>query len=275
MIDGMRVGKCIRQVQNLVFHASMNGRECILRLTSPEHREPREICEELKLLDKIHADGRVQVAKPLLFPSGKYFEKCQHNGREYNAVVFSYIEGESAGTASPTQGLALGRLLATLHTVLSELKLPYDFPVMSGAVGEQLIHGDFNSSNVLVNSNSFAIIDFEDACYSTYEFELANSIYMALFDARSNVRQFDASEFIQRFLEAYTQSRVVNLEKVRAYVDLRVWKLTAWLLEPKIAPIAIASSSDSWKRELKEFVRAYESGEFDRSLSAITATGEY
>ena len=270
MIDGIRVGKCIRQVQNLVFHASMNGRECILRFTSPEHRAPKRICEELKLLDAIHKDGRVRVAKPLLFPSGKYFEQCQHNGIAYNAVLFSYIEGVSANTASPEQAFALGKLLATLHTVLSELKQPYEFPALSGAVGEQLIHGDFNCSNVLVDSNSFAIIDFEDACYSTYEFELANSIYLALFDARSSVKQFDDSAFIQRFLEGYTRSRTVNLDKIRSYVDLRVWKLAAWLQEPASAPIAIASSSDSWKRELSEFVRVYDKGEFDRSLNAIT-----
>lgn len=270
MIDGIRVGKCIRQVQNLVFHASMNGRECILRLNSPEHRAPRRICEELKLLDNIYRDGRVRVAKPLLFPSGKYFEKCQYNGSAYNAVLFSFIEGVNPNTVSSGQAFALGRLLATLHTVLSELKLPYEFPAMSGAVGEQLIHGDFNCSNVLVDSNSYAIIDFEDVCYSTYEFELANSLYMALFDARSSVKQFDDSAFIKRFLEGYTQSRSLNLEKVRSYVDLRVWKLAAWLQEPSIAPIAIASSSDGWKQELSEFVQAYDRGEFDCSLNAIT-----
>ncbi len=271
MIDGLTVGKCLRQVQNLVFHASLNGDKCILRLSDPAHRSLAEIREELKLLGSLQADGRLSVAKPLLFPSGKSLEECFHNGKSYNGVLFSYIDGVEANIYSPQHSFELGMTLAKLHTALSEQITRYDFPVMNDAVGDQLIHGDFNSSNILVNGNIFSVIDFEDACYSSYEFELANTIYMALFDSRNNVKMFDDSGFIRHFLEGYTEANTVDLEKLRPFIDLRVKKLKSWISDPEIAPIAISSSTESWKQELTKFVFAYEKGTFNRSLKAASS----
>ena len=68
------------------------------------------------------------------------------------------------------------------------------------SVNNQLIHGDFSPTNVLATDHSLVVLDFENACYSNYEYEIANSIYMTLFDKRHNLAELLDSGFVRGFL---------------------------------------------------------------------------
>ena len=272
MIDGIEIGDRIRTCQNEVFKAILRGETCILRLTDPGHRSLESIEEEVKLLRNLGSDTEI-AAKPVTFPSGKFVESTKYEGKLYGAALFSFIEGTSADIASFALASNFGALLAKLHTALSELNGSYDLPEMHNSSGEkQLIHGDFNRTNVITRQGSFRIIDFENACYSTCEYELANSIYMTLFDARHKPVALLDSRFINGFLEGYTRDKCVDLEAVRSEIDRRVSILGGWIDDLSSAPLSISSASASWKIELNDFFHEYQGGAYEEILSDISSS---
>ena len=269
MLDGIEILEHIRGCQNEVFKATVQGETCILRLTDPDHRSREALDEELRLLRDLEAVTSI-VIKPLTFPSGRLIEETRYEGRFYCAVLFPYIEGASFDISSFAKAFDYGELLAEFHTVLSELSCRYDLYVMENRLKkDQLIHGDFNPTNVLSSDASHTVIDFENACYSSYEYELANSIYMVLFDTRHNPAGLLDSGIIDGFLTGYTQDRRVNFAVVRSEVDRRVSMLKGWLNDPASAPLSISASPEGWKRELENFVQAYRRGMYESILTGI------
>ena len=272
MIDGIEIHDHIRGCQNEVFRATVQGESCILRLTDPDHRSRESLDEELRLLRDLEAGTSIPV-KSLTFPSGRLIEETQYRGRRFNAVIFPLVEGDSFDISSFARAFEFGALLAELHTALSELSCWYDLIVMENRTEtSHLLHGDFNPSNVLSSDGSIIIIDFENVCYSSYEYELANTIYMVLFDARHDPGGFMDSGFIKSFLAGYTRDRSVDFETVRSEVDRRVSKLIGWLDDLTSAPLSISSSPESWKNELESFIQAYRKGTYESVLAVILSS---
>ena len=272
MIDGIEIGERIRMCQNEVFKATRQGEMCILRLTDPKHRSRDDIREELKLLRDLEAVAAIAVT-PLTFPSGRLIEETAYRDKRYNAVLFAFIDGVAVEISSFTEASKFGAFLADLHHALAELNCRYDLSVMENPSEEKrLIHGDFNVTNVLSTDEALIAIDFENACYSTYEYELANAIYMKLFNAREEPKTLVNSHFISGFLAGYTRDREVDLKAVRSEVDGRVARLKGWIDELASAPISISTSSKAWKRESRNFVDAYLAGEFEEVVSEIHAS---
>jgi Ser/Thr protein kinase RdoA (MazF antagonist) len=272
MIDGIKIVNLIRTRQNEVFNATLNGNKCILRLTHPMHRERTRIEEELKLLEDLGKAVNYTI-RPMAFPSGKFIEEVPYKQTTHYAALFCFIEGTPIDDDlfQYKNANRIGTFLANLHGALSSLKISYNLPVMHGAPMEpQLIHGDFNSSNILVNEKNMTLIDFEDACYSSYEYELANSIYMTLFGLRHNHAMLVDTGYIENFLLGYMQQRKVDLKIVRLKIDERVATLNDWVEDKALAPFAIATSTDEWKNELKNFIKAYNNGLFEQSLAEIS-----
>jgi hypothetical protein len=46
--------------------------------------------------------------------------------------------------------------------------------------------------------------------------------------------------------------------------------LNDWVEDKALAPFAIATSTDEWKNELKNFIKAYNNGLFEQSLAEIS-----
>lgn len=270
MLDSIIIIEHIRTCQNHVFKATLDGETCILRLTDPTHRSVERLQAELDLLTDLHAVTPVTIA-PMRFLSGKLIETVVYQGMRYNATLFPFVSGSSTPVQSFVEAYNFGALLVQLHTVLAGLDKQYALPARqhTSDSARQLIHGDFNPSNVLSTSCSCVVIDFEDACYSTYEYELANSIYMKMFDYRHHPMQFRDSEFIHGFLSGYTSVKEIDRQGVRAGVDERVSMLQGWLNKPDSAPLSIASSPESWKQELGDFVLSYTEGAFKAVVHAI------
>jgi hypothetical protein len=72
---------------------------------------------------------------------------------------------------------------------------------------DQLLHGDFAASNLLQTPDGIRIFDFDDCGYGPVEFDIANSLYMVMFDSWVNDRS-DAryQEFKAYFVNGYTRS---------------------------------------------------------------------
>jgi len=161
-------------------------------------------------------------------------------------------------------------LLAQLHDALAALPSLYDLPPgPDGPPGRQLIHGDFNASNVLWTEHAQVVIDFEDACYATCEYEVGNTIYMTFFDYRHHPGQFRDTQFVSGFLAGYTALRDLDKPMVRMAVDQRVARLASWLTHPSQAPLVIKTSSAAWKQELNHFVLSYQSGQYEALGASI------
>lgn len=82
--------------------------------------------------------------------------------------------------------------------------------------------------------------------------------------------QFRDSGFISGFLGGYTSQSFIDKQGIRACMDERVSMLQKWLTEPNIAPLSIASSSESWKQELTNFVSSYTEGAFKSVVDCIS-----
>ena len=269
MIDGLRVLEHVRTMQNVVLKVTSGTERFVLRLTDPKHRPVEAIEVELKLL----ADLRRLTActiHPRPFQSGRFLESVQYNDGRYNAVMFPYIDGGHAAASSFDTASRLGELLADLHTSLGALDEHYDLPVMQEFPGaDQLIHGDFGSGNVLRHADSFVVIDFENACYSTYEYELANSIYMVLFANRHALSELAKMDYAHGLMAGYCRHRSIDRSEVSAGIHTRIRLLSGWVRDPATAPLAIATSTQEWKAELAQFIQSYESGRFDGFLCNV------
>ena len=121
---------------------------------------------------------------------------------------FAFFDGMAAGSGKFAEGNKLGGLLGELHEAMRALSSTYELPTMASVPKpDNLIHGDFSPSNVLCANQASLVIDFENSCYSSYEYEIANTIYMTTFDYRHKISQFEESGFVEGFLSGYRRHR--------------------------------------------------------------------
>ena len=268
MIEGISILDHLRTCQNQVFKAVRQGELCILRLTDPAHRTQKQLRSELALLTDLR--DVATVVQPLPFLSGEFIQVITYEGKPHNGMLFSFVNGSPAFVLSTVAGARFGAFLATLHTELAKLTTLYDLPARVPSDGDrQLIHGDFNPTNVLVTADTFVVIDFESACYASHEYELANTIYMVMFDLRHDVAKLVDSHFVEGFLTGYTSRRSADLRRLRNSIDHRIDMLLEWLNDLTTAPLSIAASPESWRLELRDFVDAFKDGRFDAVIASI------
>ncbi len=164
----------------------------------------------------------------------------------------------------------MGAELSKLHTSLRSLPR-YELPLVPAlaAVGYeaddavvQLVHGDFSNQNLRKTDGSVRILDFDDCGYGTREFDVANSLYMVLFDSVVNDRHSDYQDFKEAFVDGYiadSPESPFDLDALPAFIDLRVNALHAWLSEPRSAPTGIRTATPQWRATLRQFVDRYRS----------------
>jgi Ser/Thr protein kinase RdoA (MazF antagonist) len=269
-IAGVECFERLSSQQNLVFRARVDGASVVVRLTSPQHRTASQIDVELDLLTKL-AQTTALAVTPRPFPSGRLVEKVWHAGQERLGTLFPYVAGEVFQPASFEAAASLGALLAQLHAALAALHPRFDLPVMSHVPNaNRLIHGDFHFGNVLETADSFLVLDFENACYSTHEFEVANCLYMALFAHRDSVQELLQTGLAPGLVAGYARHATLSLSDVRKSLSHRVSMLAGWLAGSDEAPLSVSNSSSEWKATLSSFVKAYGAGHFDAFLRQLT-----
>lgn len=124
----------------------------------------------------------------------------------------------------------------------------------------QPLHGDFNSSNLLRTPTGLRVFDFDDCGNGPVEFDVANTLYMVLFDSLASSQPTTSYDsFRTQFVDGYAQETKLPIspETIDSLIDLRVRALDHWITNLADAPIGIRSSSPAWIDVLKQFVKTW------------------
>ena len=184
---------------------------------------------------------------------------------EWFVVAYPFVQGRSADPTDRGDVTAMAATLAELHDSMRTLDvagLPRVAALRDVTDGlgsgrpEQLLHGDYGASNIVVNDAGVRIIDFDDAGWGPVEFEIGNTLYMAMFDATVRHDLDEYRRFREWFVDGYgvTAASAPELDVVDAAITLRKRALANWLDDLPNAPIGVRSASPEWRRLLRRFV---------------------
>lgn len=189
------------------------------------------------------------------------------NGWVGLVTCYEYADGEAPDTASPADAALMGSALARLHQSMRSIErkglplvaaLDTVEPDWTGPT--QLLHGDFNAGNLRRTDGVTRIFDFDDCGYGPPAFDVANALYMVLFDDLTGRQPSVYRSFHEAFLYGYANDTgdALDLDDVSWFIDLRVTALQSWLDEPATAPIGIRNSPPAWHKTLRAFIRRYQ-----------------
>jgi Ser/Thr protein kinase RdoA (MazF antagonist) len=247
--------------QSSVFSGLLDSRRVVAKLTNEEFVAADRLAARMSMLDEL-SQLDPDVVAPL-----------QHRGRLVNRrggwliVLFPFADGPPPDTGRPEDTAMMGRTLANLHRSMASLG-PIDVgpiaalgivdrPVI-GSHGStpQLLHGDFSSANLRLRNRRLQILDFDDCGYGPVEFDVANTLYMELFDAITNDRIGPYTKFRQWFVDAYTSESGIDVDNTMLdeMIALRRDALGYWIEHLDQAPIGIRTSTPEWLEQLRRFV---------------------
>ena len=213
------------------------------------------------------SDLDASVCRPIRFGGSLVNAIADDAGAPALLVCFEFADGVGLDVASPSDAELMGTTLARLHYSLQRLpqrSIPAvaALRVVQSHVNEefQLLHGDFNSGNLRRTGSTVRVFDFEDCGYGPRSFEIANSLYMVLFDSAIEGEPDRYGAFEDAFLGGYEDGvgHPIDRFAVDHFVDLRVLALKRWLDDLATAPIGIRTASPQWRHKLSRFVNTYQ-----------------
>jgi Ser/Thr protein kinase RdoA (MazF antagonist) len=242
-----------------------------------------------KVLDGVAVDwsvveARVEVVAHLAEINSEVCRPIAYRGRLVTEIVaddapaglltlYEYADGAALEPANAADATQMGRALAGLHRSMARMPAT-DLPVVAALQGlepglggeHQILHGDFNAGNVRQKDGVIRIFDLDDCGYGPVEFDVANALYMVLFDAVTGKRPESYETFAIPFKAAYCAGAGVDLSRgvVVGLIARRINALGRWIDDPHSAPIGIRNSTPEWREVLRAFVhelsetRAYE-----------------
>ena len=244
--------------QSRVVRTRLDGVELAIKLTDRRFGDPAVLTTRMEVVEALATDVAEVVAPQrigpaLVEPIGAWL-----------MTATAFIVGEPVGR---DHGQLMGGTLARLHAALASVgrrPLPSvaalsDTPDDADRSDWQLLHGDFNEQNLIVTADGLRIIDFDDCGYGPIEFDVANALYMVLFDADVNDRPERYEHFRPALLDGYdTESGGrLDVEVVDELIAARISALGRWLDDLTNAPIGIRTSSAPWQHTLRAFVRVH------------------
>ena len=204
-------------------------------------------------------DDRVVPIVPLADAVVNRVENCF-------VIASPRIDGRFLDVTNRPDVERMGRALARLHQSLRlvHLELPPVRALTTGPVAEglqdnhQLLHGDFGPSNLLLDAEGrLWIYDFDDCGFGPVEFELGNTLFMALFDTSPSLNQpsNEYRQFRHWFIGAYRASAEHPVSDLLVDIGLQARSdaLRYWLSHLDQAPTDIKNATESWHRHLRGF----------------------
>lgn len=255
--------------QSSVYLAKSNGEAVVLKLVDALAVERDVLQARLTMLSALGRRTEV-VCAPVAIHDLFVHELERDDGVRCYAVCYQFAAGDQPDVADPGDAAMMGRELAQLHRHLAGLPI-FNLPVITafrdrpdaastGGYGpQQLLHGDFNSANIRVASGQPRIFDFDDSGYGPVEFDLAQALYVVLFDAVTLQESSRYDVFRTNFLTAYNERAGVEQSDnaLDSLITQRVLALDSWLTDRSQAPPGIQNSSAEWLRTLRGFVDDY------------------
>jgi Ser/Thr protein kinase RdoA (MazF antagonist) len=253
--------------QSRVFAAEGATGSLAVKLTQAHLVDRRMLEQRAALVDDLaRLDASVVAPVPvcgsLVHPLG-----------EWLVTATNLIDGDRLEESNAAHSELLGESLAGLHRSMrgiSAVDVPRVAALRSdagewalSAESDQLLHGDFNASNLILTDAGIRIFDFDDCGYGPIEFDVANAIYMVGFDlwakehSMANLRAFRSA-----FVTGYSRSSDRTLEDaiIDSLIDARVMALRRWAANPSVAPMGIRNASAEWIETLERFVQQWFSG---------------
>jgi Ser/Thr protein kinase RdoA (MazF antagonist) len=186
----------------------------------------------------------------------------------WSAVAYPFVDGRSPSPTDQRDVAVMASSLAALHRTLQRVgrspRIPRVAALRATDGGstdrgpDQLLHGDYGTSNVKLTGDGVRVLDFDDAGYGPVEFDVGNSLYMTLFDFTMDGRPEAFTAFRQWFVAGYDGAcdDPLDVDQVDAAVALRKRALSRWLDDLPNAPIGIRTASAEWRRQLRHFARS-------------------
>ncbi|NOX29147.1 MAG: phosphotransferase [Actinobacteria bacterium] len=260
--------------QSRCFSAVLDGQKVVVKLTDRRLTDPAILRAKMRAVETVGGALSavvmpIRVAGDLVQPIG-----------EWLMTATPFVTGDRLDISTPHAGRVMGQTLARLHEVMAELPvveippvaaLESDLPSSEQPSSEQpsseqpswqLLHGDFSYKNLIASPTGLRIFDFDDCGYGPTEYDLANSLYMVLFDSEVNDSPSRYETFRPSFLGGYSHSaaKAVDAEPVDEMIRLRIAALGRWLEDLPNAPIGIQTSSPEWLETLESFVASHRWG---------------
>lgn len=260
VVEELHAGK-----QSRVFEAMFDGQRTAVKLTEARLADPAVLTERLRAVEALGTLDPGVVA-PIRFGGAL----VQPIG-EWLITATPFIDGAQLDETVVADAELLGRSLARLHSAMSRLATFSIPPVAalrstehaSGRSDWQLLHGDFSNQNVIKTSTLLRVFDFDDCGYGPIEYDIANSLYMVLFDAEVAQCPERFEVFRPAFLAGYVDGskRRVAEASVDEMIAVRIDALARWLDDLTSAPIGIRTASPEWLETLAGFVQSHGSAE--------------
>ncbi len=245
--------------QARVFRVTrLNGEMIVAKVTDASLVDRRTFATRV---DVVAALGDVdhRVCRPVPIDD-RLVNEVELEGQLCLLVCYEYADGDVVGNSDAE---LMGRTLAGLHESMAHLPraaLP-SVAALGGSTtdGDQLIHGDFNSGNLRQRAGAVRVFDFDDCGYGPVEFDVANVLYMVMFDAVTSGVPDVYSSFREPFVAGYgsVAVREPTDEVLDRFIARRVEALRGWLDDLQRAPIGIRTATPEWHATLRSFVESY------------------
>lgn len=246
--------------QSRVFDALLSGERSAIKLTQARLANIDVLTSRMEIAETLGASHPSVVAPTridgaLVQPIG-----------EWLMTATPFIAGERLDENTAGNAARLGSALAHLHSAMREIETS-EIPTIAGLVstagdvdrtGWQLLHGDFSTQNVIATPETLRVFDFDDCGYGPIQYDIANSLYMVLFDSDVTKQPELYDAFRPAFLAGYEDGS--NCRVADATIDemiaVRIDALGRWLDDLSTAPNGIRTSSSDWLETLASFVRS-------------------
>lgn len=272
--------------QNFVYTCSRRGEDDILKVTDARHRSLADLQAQTDMLNDLKQRSTL-VCAPIAVREDQTVLALTVDTLIFYVTVYPFAVGEIVDITNPEHVSLMGRSLAQLHGALRTLK-PYPFrqlgigdtraPIARSAqqtpvvqqlydrtlehfdtAERQLLHGDFNAGNLKIRTGQVTVFDFDNCAYGSTTYELADALYMVLFDQATRGQLPVYFKFRETFLRAYQEASglLIGDQMIDDLMGYRVLTLASWLAEPDDAPLFVRQSSEAWLSILEEFVKSY------------------
>jgi Ser/Thr protein kinase RdoA (MazF antagonist) len=205
------IGRLLGAWENFVFGVDDAHDAAILRVIEGCRRTEEEVHAELEFIEHLRGQN-FPVPAVLSFEDGRKVVTIESGGREFIACLFSEVSGRQISAtqilALPAAIKDWGTMIGELHRAGSSFKnsgrrrkrwaaneliadqlheegLPEPCRSMFRSILAELrglsvthedfglVHGDLHGRNVLATDRARTVIDFDDACYHWYSYDLA------------------------------------------------------------------------------------------------------
>ena len=244
--------------QSRVFSGQLGDRRVVAKLTNAEYVDERQFTARINMLETL-----AQLDSSVVAPRRVRGHLLQQQAG-WLIAVFPFAEGEPPDINQPADVSLMGRTLANLHRALASVP-PTDIGQVAAlkvttrsppGSPPQLLHGDFSTSNLPHHDGALRVFDVDDCGYGPVEFDVANTLYMELFDAVRNNRRARYTAFRASFVDAYASESRRNIDDnaLDELIEVRRDALSYWIDHLDHAPIGIRTSPPEWLEQLRSLV---------------------